>query len=122
MYKLLMRAFPNWFRGNSVYAMFPFTVPEANREILRGFGKEQDFSYDKPSFIPQPQVITTWEGVKSVLEDQATFKVPCKFSFFSVVMGANVNVRGTSHSLPDRPRLHAKWRLPRQRRAEEIRQ
>lgn len=31
MYKLLMNAFPDFYRGNSVYAMFPFTFPDETR-------------------------------------------------------------------------------------------
>jgi hypothetical protein len=122
MYKLLMRAFPSWFRGDSVYAMFPFTVPEETREILRSLGKEQDYSYEKPAFVSQPQAILTWEGVTSVLDDQATFKVPCELWRLLVHCdGTNLQSRGTSYQVPNGPGLHAQRRRSCKRRAEKIR-
>ena len=77
MYNLLMRALPFYYRGNSVYAMFPLVVPEENRKILKKLKKDQDYNFDRPSFIGMPTTVKTWEGVTSVLSDQAGFKVPC---------------------------------------------
>jgi hypothetical protein len=77
LYNLLMRALPFYYRGNSVYAMFPLVVPEENRKILKKLKKDQDYNFDRPSYIGLPTAVKTWEGVTSVLSDQATFKVPC---------------------------------------------
>lgn len=85
MYKLLMRAFPSWYRANSIYALFPFTTVEGNREILQKQGTEKEFDFSKPSFIGPPIPVTTWQGVVNVLSDQEHFKVPCKSS-------SNVNI------------------------------
>ena len=79
MYKLLMNAFPGFYRGTSVYAMLPFTVPDENRKILKTLGKEQDYDFSQPRFIGPPIPVLTWDGVVSVLENQENFKVPCKF-------------------------------------------
>lgn len=76
MYKLLMRAFPGFHRANSVYALFPFTTPEKNREIFTKQGHPDDYSYDPPSFIGAPIPVITWQGVVDVLSDQEKFKVP----------------------------------------------
>lgn len=76
--KLLMRAFPGWYRGDSVYALFPLTVPEANREILKGMGKEQDYTFDPPSFVASPISINTWQANVDILLDELKYKVPCK--------------------------------------------
>lgn len=38
MYKLLMRAFPRWYRPNSVYALYPFTVPQKTLEVFGQIG------------------------------------------------------------------------------------
>ena len=76
IYNLLMRALPCWYRGNSVYAMYPFTVPNENREILQKLKKDKDYSFSRPSYLPLPTIIKTWNGVTSVLGDQARFKVP----------------------------------------------
>ena len=76
IYNLLQRALPGWYRGDSVFAFFPFVTPEENRKIQRKLGKENDFSYDYPVYQGLPTSIKTWEGVTSVLKDQARFKVP----------------------------------------------
>ncbi|KAI1917442.1 hypothetical protein LOZ39_000434 [Ophidiomyces ophidiicola] len=76
MYKLLMRAFPGWYRPNSVYAQFPFTTPGRNQEVFAKYGRAGQYIYDKPSFIGPPIPILTWQGVVDVLNDQAQFKVP----------------------------------------------
>ncbi|KAK9371618.1 heme peroxidase [Lipomyces chichibuensis] len=77
IYKLFMRAFPGYYRGASVYAMFPFTVPDETRLILRKLGKEGEYDFSKPSFIPRPTAISTWTSVVEILNDQKRFKVPC---------------------------------------------
>ncbi|MCJ1472897.1 hypothetical protein MMC13_001546 [Lambiella insularis] len=76
MYKLLMNAFPGFYKSNSVYAMLPFTVPEENRRILQTLGKEKDYDFTEPEFTPPPKPVITWNGVVSVLGDQENFKVP----------------------------------------------
>lgn len=84
-YNLLMRALPFYYRGNSVYAMFPLVVPEENRKILKKLKKDQDYNFDRPSFIGMPTAVKTWAGVTSVLSDQARFKVPCESDLKSKV-------------------------------------
>jgi len=76
LYNLLMRALPFWYRGNSVYAMYPFTVPDETRKILEKLGKAQDYVFDRPSYIGLPTSIKSWKGVTSVLGDQGSFSVP----------------------------------------------
>ncbi|EEP79774.1 hypothetical protein UREG_04620 [Uncinocarpus reesii 1704] len=76
LYKLLMRALPGWYRPNSVYALFPFTIPEKNREIFEQLGTVDEYSYDAPSFIGPPIPVITWRGVVDVLSNQDRFKVP----------------------------------------------
>lgn len=95
MYKLLMRAFPSYYRSNSVYAMFPFTVPEENRKILHMLGKETDYDYSRPSFIAPPLPVLSWSGVTSVLSDQVKFKVPCT----TLLMFSYIANRATDRSL-----------------------
>jgi linoleate 8R-lipoxygenase/9,12-octadecadienoate 8-hydroperoxide 8R-isomerase len=78
-YNLLMRALPSYYRGNSVYAMFPLVVPEENRKILKKLKQDQDYDFGRPSFIGMPTAVKSWVGVSSVLNDQARFKVPCEW-------------------------------------------
>ncbi|KAF2638101.1 heme peroxidase [Massarina eburnea CBS 473.64] len=76
IYRLLQRAYPGWYRSNSVYALFPLTIPSENRAILAARGLEAGYDYDRPTFVPQPVPILSWSGAKDVLKDQESFKVP----------------------------------------------
>jgi hypothetical protein len=75
-YNLVMRALPFYYRSNSIYAMYPFTVPEENRKILSKLRKEQDYNFDRPSYIGMPMSISSWRAVTEILNDQASFAVP----------------------------------------------
>ena len=48
MYKLLMKAFPGVYRPDSVYALFPFTIPQENRRILQTLGEDGIYNFEKP--------------------------------------------------------------------------
>jgi hypothetical protein len=99
MYKLLMRAFPGWYRANSVYALYPFTTPEANFEAFKKLGTSQDFDFNKPSFIGPPTPITSWQGVVDVLSDQEHFHVPCEISLRNSNLSAEAhNSAGGNHT------------------------
>lgn len=74
-YKLALRAFPNHFRGDSVYAHFPFVVPDENMKILKSLGLGDTYSFQRPSFTPLPKFINSHAACKSVLADQESFKV-----------------------------------------------
>lgn len=76
IYNLLMRALPNWYRGNSVYALYPFTVPKENRKILEKLEKFELYDFKRPSYLPVPMSIKSWAGVVGVLQDQRNFRVP----------------------------------------------
>jgi hypothetical protein len=75
-YNLLMRALPSWYRGSSVYAMFPFTVPEENRRIMARLGKEDEYNFERPSYVGVPTSIKSWKAVTSILADTGSFAVP----------------------------------------------
>lgn len=82
MYKLLMRAFPGFYRANSVYALYPFTTPDKIQEIFTKHGTPHSIplNYDAPSPIANPIPVVTWRGVVDVLHDQRRFNVPCESS------------------------------------------
>ncbi len=83
IYKLLMRAFPSWYRANSVYALYPFNTPDKMKEIFAKRGRTPhgiELDYTPPSPIGPPIPVLTWQGVVDLLHDQARFKVPCKSS------------------------------------------
>ncbi|KAJ5439701.1 Linoleate 10R-lipoxygenase [Penicillium daleae] len=73
-YKLATRAFPNWFKSDSIYAHYPMTIPSENRNIMKNLGREQDYSYDRPSFTPSRINLSSHQNAKLVLENQKDFK------------------------------------------------
>lgn len=76
IYKLIMRAFPKFYKPSSVYAFFPFTIPEENRNILQDLDREKKFDFSVPRRVDDPIQISTWQGVTSVLADKQRFNVP----------------------------------------------
>lgn len=74
-YKLVLRAFPNHFRGDSVYAHFPMTIPDENRKILSSLGMGHTYSYDRPTYTPFPKLINSHAANMAILADSDSFKV-----------------------------------------------
>jgi hypothetical protein len=75
LYRLLMRAFPGWYEYNSVYALYPFTIPKENRNILTTRGVVSQYSFNPPT-KPKPETIfRTAANAKAILGNQKTFNV-----------------------------------------------
>jgi linoleate 10R-lipoxygenase len=74
-YKLALRAFPHWFKPNSIYAHYPMTVPAENQVIMESLGRESDYSWDRPAFIPPRTNIFAYPNVRHILSDQDAFHV-----------------------------------------------
>ncbi|KAL3479872.1 heme peroxidase [Aspergillus californicus] len=74
-YKLVLRAFPNHFAGNSIYAHFPLVIPSENEKILKELGFAEKYSWDRPSHVPHPLFINSHAACMSILNDQEKFKV-----------------------------------------------
>ncbi|KAL8796662.1 MAG: hypothetical protein Q9195_001052 [Heterodermia aff. obscurata] len=75
IYKLFLRAFPDHFKSNSVYAHYPMTIPSENKKIMRNLGREDHYSWDKPGLIPPRVNLTSYIGAKYILEHPKDFKV-----------------------------------------------
>jgi len=74
-YKLFLRAFPNHFQPNSVYAHFPLVNPPENRVILECLQEHDKYSWDKPAYIPPPTFVTSYDACKSIISNEQDFKV-----------------------------------------------
>ncbi|KAB8072987.1 heme peroxidase [Aspergillus leporis] len=74
-YKLATKAFPNWFKPDSIYAHYPMTIPTENRNIMKNLGRESDYSYDRPSFTPPHVNLVSYPNVKLALEREKDFRV-----------------------------------------------
>ncbi|KAJ0342957.1 hypothetical protein KNSL1_010473 [Colletotrichum chrysophilum] len=58
-YKLFLRAFPNHFKGNSVYAHYPMVTSAETKKILTDLGRHDQFDYQKPQRYKTPKDYTT---------------------------------------------------------------
>lgn len=73
-YKLFTRAFPNHFKGDSVYAHFPMTTPSVTKDILTDLKRASHFSYDRPARIPEKVNLVSYSAAKYVLERDDIYK------------------------------------------------
>lgn len=126
MYKLLMRAFPGWYRANSIYALYPFNTPARMKEIFakNGIPHNIAINYDAPAFINSPIPIATWQGVVDVLHDQQRFQDPrepisCTVLRYDGSKTDNSN-RGPSHPATRRSQLYESGRQAYQRQAARV--
>ncbi|OGM41008.1 fatty acid oxygenase [Aspergillus bombycis] len=74
-YKLATKAFPNWFKSDSIYAHYPMTIPSENREIMKDLGRESHYSYERPSYTPPHGNLVSYPNVKLALEREEDFRV-----------------------------------------------
>ncbi|EAW09782.1 peroxidase/cytochrome P450 family protein [Aspergillus clavatus NRRL 1] len=72
-YKLATRAFPDWFKSDSIYAHYPMTIPSENRKIMKNLGREAHYSYDRPQYIPPPVDLLSYPSAKLVAEQRKDF-------------------------------------------------
>ncbi|KAL0938207.1 linoleate diol synthase [Colletotrichum truncatum] len=74
-YKLFLRAFPNHFKGNSVYAHYPMVIPSENQKILHDLGRYEQFDYSKPQRMPKRVNIQSYRGAQHVLNSKDKYRV-----------------------------------------------
>ncbi|KAF8249495.1 heme peroxidase [Wilcoxina mikolae CBS 423.85] len=74
-YKLILKAFPNHFKYNSIYALYPLTIPSENKKIYTALGLGDQFDYERPKFIRPRIPITSYAATKKILCDADNFKV-----------------------------------------------
>lgn len=75
LYKLFLRAFPNNFDANSVYAHFPFVIPSENLKILKSLGRADQYSWERPTPVKPLIFVNSLAACKKILDNQADFKV-----------------------------------------------
>lgn len=80
MHHLILNAFPNHFKFNSVYALQPMYTPNANRKMLTKQKKADLFDFDPPARQPAQITIAVPDGshatITAVLADKKNFRVP----------------------------------------------
>ena len=73
-YKLFLRAFPNHFQPNSIYAHYPLVIPDENHVILSKLEQVDKYDFSRPAPIQKPTPITSYAACKSILDNQQDFK------------------------------------------------
>ncbi|EAA30613.1 fatty acid oxygenase [Neurospora crassa OR74A] len=68
-YKLFMRALPNHFKENSVYAHYPMVTPAENKKILTDLKRDHLFDWARPTRQPKPHQVKTHAGAQHVLDN-----------------------------------------------------
>jgi len=96
-----MRAFPGWYEDNTVYALYPFVVPEETEKILTELKTVSKYSFKPPSLPQQPIYFSTYANATKILEDQKTFKVPWGTAINTLTGGVMFMLSG------DKPANHA---------------
>ncbi|KAK4555581.1 hypothetical protein LTR86_007334 [Recurvomyces mirabilis] len=79
-YKLFLRALPNNFDPQSIYAHYPLTVPHGDHgmaSVLEHLGKADKYTdlIDSPKPIPQPTIIWSHDACVKIMQDSTNFKV-----------------------------------------------
>ncbi len=63
------------FKGNSIYAHFPFVIPSENKVIQQKLGTADKYDWSKPKRVPDLIVLDTYKAAVKILDDKVTFKV-----------------------------------------------
>ncbi|KAM0265577.1 hypothetical protein ACHAQJ_000009 [Trichoderma viride] len=74
-YKLFIRAFPNHFKQDSVYAHYPMVIPQENRKILTSLNRVHRFSFERPRASAPRVDVTTFGGFKQILTNDDKYSV-----------------------------------------------
>ncbi|KAJ4861751.1 hypothetical protein T069G_02705 [Trichoderma breve] len=74
-HKLFIRAFPNHFKQDSVYAHYPMVIPQENRKILTSLNRVHRFSFERPRASAPRVDITTFGGFKQVIANEDKYRV-----------------------------------------------
>jgi linoleate 8R-lipoxygenase/9,12-octadecadienoate 8-hydroperoxide 8R-isomerase len=74
-YKLILRAFPDHFKPNSVFAHFPMVIPSETELILKKLEKDDMYSFDPPQYIPKPRMINSYATGTKILGDKIHFGI-----------------------------------------------
>lgn len=96
-YKLILKAFPNHFKSNSVYAMYPLTIPSENHRILTSLDVVDQFDFSAPKYTPIRIPVSSYAATKQILNDAEHFKVTWGEGF-DFIMRADFMLSGDTKS------------------------
>lgn len=102
MQQLILNAFPNHFKFNSVYAAQPFYTPAQNKKTFKKLGKLDQFSFEEPVHSHPLIPIVSHPALKTVLKDKQNFHVPwgAKMpSLYTYMLANDSNVSATQRTV-----------------------
>ncbi|KAL1857642.1 hypothetical protein VTK73DRAFT_7992 [Phialemonium thermophilum] len=101
MYKLILRAFPRHYRGDSIYAHFPFVIPSENKKILDALKTSYLYSWEVPKYQPSQDFfwIKSYDATTKILENHVDFKVPWAEGFAYALSADDGTVYGLDFPL-----------------------
>lgn len=87
LYKLVLTAFPNNYKQNSIYAHYPLVVPDENKAILAGLKKADLYNFEKPVEVSAVVTLTSQQTIKSVIGNTTDFHPTWDPQIFSPTRG-----------------------------------
>ena len=81
------------------------TIPSENKVIMKELGREADYSWDLPAFVPPRVNFTSYSAAKYILKDQKDFRVT-----WGEAMGFVFGKYGLDFMLSGDDQRHAKQR------------
>ena len=118
IYKLIIGAFPEAFKGNSIYAHFPFVTPAENLVIQKRLGTAQLYDWSPPRVTPEVISIDSYDAVVKILKDKTNWKITWGDSIEFLVSqppekyGATFCVAGDDHENDESRKLIMKALYP----------
>lgn len=85
-FKLFIRAFPNHFKQDSIYAHYPMVIPSENHKILSNLKRVHLFDFDRPKNVSPRINVTSYGAAEYVLKNQDKYKVMWQEGF-KLLMG-----------------------------------
>lgn len=86
-YKLVLNAFPNNFKQNSIYAHYPLVVPDENKAILTRLKKADLYNFEKPVEVSAVVTLTSQQTINSVICNTTDFHPTWDPQIFSPTRG-----------------------------------
>ena len=74
-YKLVLRAFPNHFKADSIYAHQPMTIPSENKKIQKSLSRDWHYSWDRPQRLAERVDLVSYSSARFVQDNAEKFNV-----------------------------------------------
>ncbi|KAK4222603.1 heme peroxidase [Podospora fimiseda] len=97
-YKLFLRAFPNHFKYNSVYAHYPMVIPSENDKILKDLNRAHLFDWSRPTRITPATQVSSYNAAQAVFAAEEKFKTSWHAGIDSIRVKGKTGPSGSATS------------------------